>query len=445
MLQTPIEKMKEIIRNREEEWIALRRDVHHYPETGWFEMRTSAIIHEQLSALGYTVLTGSQAVAPEARMGVPDKDALAAHAREVELQEGTPLAYLTEEMREGLTGVIGILDCGPGPVVCLRFDIDALPMTERSDSGHRPAREGFASVCTGRMHACGHDAHVAIGLGVARVLSELREYLHGTVRLIFQPAEEGARGARAVAAREHVDDADYFIGSHVAPADDLDDGDVTAGTWGSLATSKLDVTLTGEAAHAGGDPERGRNALLAAASAVLALHAIPRHSGGQSRVNVGTLHAGGGRNVIPDRAFLQVEVRGETTEINAYMETQARKICEGAAMMQGCTCEIVLAGQAEGQHSDPELIRRIAEVTARDLPELKLSSEQNARNWGSEDISVFMNRVQAHGGLATYMRVVTPMAGGQHTVSFDMDEKVIGRGVAVFSAAVLDLMKGNDK
>ena len=129
MLQTPIEKMKEIIRNREAEWIALRRDVHHYPETGWFEMRTSAIIHEQLSALGYTVLTGSQAVAPEARMGVPDKDALAAHAQEAELQEGTPLAYLTEEMREGLTGVIGILDCGPGPVVCLRFDIDALPMT----------------------------------------------------------------------------------------------------------------------------------------------------------------------------------------------------------------------------------------------------------------------------------------------------------------------------
>lgn len=91
MLQTPIEKMKEIIRNREAEWIALRRDVHHYPETGWFEMRTSAIIHEQLSALGYTVLTGSQAVAPEARMGVPDKDALAAHAQEVEMQDERPL------------------------------------------------------------------------------------------------------------------------------------------------------------------------------------------------------------------------------------------------------------------------------------------------------------------------------------------------------------------
>ena len=436
--------MKDIIRSREADWTALRRDIHRYPETGWLEMRTSAIIHERLSALGYTVLTGSRAVSAEARMGVPSEDVLARHAQRVESQNGTPVNYLTDEMRQGLTGVIGLLDCGPGPVVALRFDIDALPMTERTDRDHRPAREGFASENPGMMHACGHDAHVAIGLGVAQVLAELKRSLHGKIRLIFQPAEEGARGARAVAAAGHLDDVDYFISSHVAPTDSLDDGDVTAGTWGSLATSKLDITFTGEAAHAGGYPEQGRNALLAAASAVLALHAIPRHSGGQSRVNVGTMHAGGGRNVIPDKAFLQAEVRGETTEINEFMEQQARSICRGAADMQGCSCSITLAGQAEGQHSDPELIRRIADTVRTYLPELTLSSEQNARNWGSEDISIMMNRVQAHHGLATYMRVMTPMASAQHTVSFDMDEKVIGRSVSVFCAAVLDLMKGEN-
>ena len=145
--------------------------------------------------------------------------------------------------------------------------------------------------------------------------------------------------------------------------------------------------------------------------------------------------------MVPDRAFMQVEVRGETTEINAYMEQQARNICAGAAEMQGCDCEITLAGQAEGQHSDPELIERIAKTVARDLPELTLSSQQNARNGGSEDISVFMNRVQIRGGLATYMRVMTPMAGAQHTVSFDMDESVIAKSVKVFCAAALDLMK----
>jgi aminobenzoyl-glutamate utilization protein A len=123
------------------------------------------------------------------------------------------------------------------------------------------------------------------------------------------------------------------------------------------------------------------------------------------------------------------------------MAKQARNICRGAAAMQGCGCEITVVGSAESQRSDLALIRRIGETVARDLPELTLSSEQNARNWGSEDISVMMNRVQAHGGLATYMRVMTPMAGAQHTVSFDIDERVLARSVKVFCAAVLDLMK----
>ena len=308
------------------------------------------------------------------------------------------------------------------------------------EDSHRPAREGFASVIPGRMHACGHDGHAAIGLGVAKVLSEMKDSLCGTVRLLFQPGEEGARGAKAMVAAGHLDDADVLIGSHIAPAESLDDGDVTAGTWGSLATTKYDVTFTGLAAHAGGYPEKGKNALLAAASAVMALQAIPRHSAGQSRVNVGTLHAGTGRNVIPDRAVMQLEVRGETTEINEYVASSAVEICEGAARMQGCSVKMVKMGEAEGQHSDEALIERVVSVVRRDLPQLTLSSNQNAQNWGSEDISVMMNRVQSHGGLATYMRMMTPMAGDQHTVTFDFDEGVLARSVMVFAAAAADVL-----
>ena len=313
-------------------------------------------------------------------------------------------------------------------------------MCECEAQSHRPRAEGFASENPGMMHACGHDGHAAIGLGIAKILMAHREELHGTVKLLFQPGEEGARGAGAMVAKGHLDDVDVFIGSHIAPTESLDDGDVTAGTWGSLATVKYDVTFLGEAAHAGGYPEKGHNALLAAASAVLALHAIPRHSGGQSRVNVGTLHAGTGRNVVPDRATMQLEVRGETTEINTFMEESALAACRGAAMMQGCTLETTVMGRAEGQHSDLALIERIGDVVRRDLPHLRLSSEQNARNWGSEDISLMMNRVQAHGGLATYMRVMTPVAGAQHTVTFDFDEAVLGRSVAVFCAVALDIL-----
>ena len=433
--------MKALTDGMVEQLAADRRSFHARPETGWLEMRTSAIIAKRLTELGYETLTGSRAVEAQARMGVPDADTLRRHAEEVLSQEGTPAAFLTDEMRQGLTGVVGILRRGEGPVVALRFDIDALGMTERTDEGHRPAREGFASRNPGMMHACGHDGHAAIGLGVAKVLMALKDELHGTLKLIFQPAEEGARGARAQTAKGHLDDVDYFIGSHVAPTASLDDGDVTCGTYGSLATTKYDVVFTGLAAHAGGYPEEGKNALLAAASAVLALHAIPRHSAGQSRVNVGTLRAGTGRNVVPDRAVMQLEVRGETTEINRYMADQAQSICQGAAAMQQCQCQITVAGEAEGQQSDLTLIDRISGVVRRDLPELTLSSVQNARNWGSEDISIMMNRVQQHGGQATYMRIMTPMAGAQHTVGFDFDEAVLGRGVKVFCAAVLDLMK----
>lgn len=373
-------------------------------------------------------------------MGVPDEKTTRAHLERV-LAYGCEEAYLTDDMREGFTGVVGVLRCGEGPTLGLRFDIDALGMQECPDDAHRPTRKGFASVNPGMMHACGHDAHVAIGLGTAKLLAGMKDRLHGTVKLLFQPGEEGARGAKAMVAAGHLDDVDVFIGSHVAPTESLDDGDVTPGTYGSLATTKYDVRFTGLAAHAGGFPEKGKNALLAAASAVLALHAIPRHSAGQSRINVGTLRAGTGRNVIPDEAVMGIEVRGETTEINAFMARSAEDVCRGAAAMYGCTVEMKKMGEAEGQHSDEALLARIGEVVRRDLPHLRVSSMENAQNWGSEDISVMMNRVQARGGLATYMRVMTPMASAQHTVKFDLDERVLVNSVQVFCAAAMDVLR----
>lgn len=423
----------------------IRRSLHRFPETGWLEMRTSALIAKELKQMGYEVLTGRAVCLESARMGVPPLEQTRAHLARV-LEYGCEEEELTQDMREGFTGVIGILRCGAGPTVGrgptigMRFDIDALGMQEWQDDAHRPTREGFASVLPGMMHACGHDAHAAIGLGTARILSEMKESLCGTVKLIFQPGEEGARGAKAIVAAGHLDDVDVFIGSHVAPTQSLDDGDVTPGTYGSLATTKYDVKFTGLAAHAGGYPEKGKNALLAAASAVLSLHAIPRHSEGQSRINVGTLHAGTGRNVIPDEAVMQIEVRGETTEINSFVAQSAEEICRGAALMHGCEATMTRMGEAEGQHSDEKLLARIADVVRRDLPHLTVSSVENAKNWGSEDISVMMNRVQAHGGLATYMRVMTDMAGAQHTVRFDFDESVLARSAQVFCAAAMDVL-----
>lgn len=416
-----------------------RRDFHRFPEMAWYEMRTSAIIAKTLTELGYEVLTGRQVCLESARIGVPSEEELEAHASQV-LMQGAPEAYLTEDMKQGFTGVIGILRCGEGPVVALRFDIDALGLIEAETEDHRPFREGFASRNVGVMHACGHDAHGAIGLGTAEVLMKLRSHLHGTIKLIFQPGEEGVKGARAIVAHGHLDDVDYFLGTHVAPTKGPDDGDVTPGTWGSLATSKYDAHFYGQAAHAGGFPEKGSSAIVAAANAVLNLTAIPRHSKGITRVNVGKIQGGTGRNVVQDYAMIQFEVRGDTTEINRYMDEQARQICEGAAKMAGCRCDMVLQGSAESQHSDEDFLEDIAGIVQRTLPHLRVSSCKNAQNWGSEDISLMMNRVQEHGGKATYMRSMTDMASPQHTNTFDIDEKVLVDGIETFSMIVYELL-----
>lgn len=435
-------KISDMAEEQRDELIQLRRDFHRYPETSWLEMRTSAKIAEYLTELGMEVLTGKDVCREEARIGVPDSDILERHFSQVK-EQGAPARFLTEELEQGYTGVVGILRCGEGPTVALRFDIDALPMEEAEDLEHRPFREGFSSQNPGMMHACGHDCHAAIGLGTARILSALRDQLHGTVKFLFQPGEEGTKGAYAMVENGHLDGVDYFAGTHVAPDDKEDDGDITPGTYGSLATCKYNVFFHGQAAHAGGFPEEGKNAVLAAAHAAVGLSGIARHSQGISRVNVGVIRGGSNSNVVADEAMISMEVRGETDEINQYMDRRAKEICQAAAMMEECSCEMRLMGRAPSQVSSPELIDRISNLVRNHLPQYRVSSNPNAKNWGSEDIGFMMNRVQEQGGQAVYMRTMTKMASPQHTVRFDVDEDVLVKGAVSFSAIVCDLLKKN--
>lgn len=435
-------KISDMAEEQRDELIQLRRDFHRYPETSWLEMRTSAKIAEYLTELGMEVLTGKNVCREEARIGVPDPDILERHFSQAK-EQGAPARFLTEELEQGYTGVVGILRCGEGPTVALRFDIDALPMEEAEDLEHRPFREGFSSQNPGMMHACGHDCHAAIGLGTARILSALRDQLHGTVKFLFQPGEEGTKGAYAMVENGHLDGIDYFAGTHVAPDDKEDDGDITPGTYGSLATCKYNVFFHGQAAHAGGFPEEGKNAVLAAAHAAVGLSGIARHSQGISRVNVGVIRGGSNSNVVADEAMISMEVRGETDEINQYMDRRAKEICQAAAMMEECSCEMRLMGRAPSQVSSPELIDRISNLVRNHLPQYRVSSNPNAKNWGSEDIGFMMNRVQEQGGQAVYMRTMTKMASPQHTVRFDVDEDVLVKGAVSFSAIVCDLLKKN--
>ena len=280
-----------------------RRDFHAYPETGFLEIRTASIVARILADLGFRLQLGKEVMAKEYCMGMPSEEEIKSHVQWAK-ENGADFEFLPY-FQEGFTGIVATWDTGKkGPVVAFRFDMDALPIHETEAEEHVPNSEGFRSRVPGVMHACGHDAHTAIGLGLASFIAAHHGKLSGKIKLIFQPAEEGTRGAKSMVKAGVVNDVDYFIATHIGTG--IPHRQFLAANNGFFATSKLDIRFMGIAAHAGGEPEEGKNALLAAAAAALNIHAISRHSKGASRVNVGELHAGSGRNIVPDHALTPV-------------------------------------------------------------------------------------------------------------------------------------------
>lgn len=426
----------------EDKLISLRRDIHMHPETGWLEMRTSALIKENLEHMGYDVISGRELYGEDKRMGLPTKQQLKEHVHMLEENNlENYCSYITDDMKEGYTGVIGVLNCGEGPTVALRFDIDALPMEELHTKGHKPHDLGFDSSFSNMMHSCGHDCHTVMGLGVAKILSDLKDNLKGTVKLIFQPAEEGTRGAYGIVKSGHLDNIDFFASGHVSYKNEEDDFDIIPGSYGALATCKYKVTFKGLSAHAGRAPQEGDSAVLCAANAVTALVGIQRHSDGISRINVGSIHGGSGCNIVPDEAYITLEVRGATDKINDFMSKRVEEICKGAAVMQGCTCSMELLGKAPSQRSDEDFSDFIASMCSEKIKRYKVSSNHQFKNSDSEDVGFMMNHVQENGGKAVYLRLMTKMASPQHTIGFDVDEDVIKCAVVVYSSIVRTLLK----
>ena len=429
----------EIIRAAQElreRTVARRRDFHKHAEAAWTEFRTASIVAKTLQGLGYQVLTGDEVVDPREMMGVPSAAELERHFRRA-LEQGADAAW-AEKMRGGKTGVVGVMRFAkPGPTVALRVDMDANDLIEAAETKHRPFCEGFASVNKGAMHACGHDGHTATGLGVAEVLVSLKDRLAGTVKLIFQPAEEGVRGAKAMVARGVVDDVKYVVGAHLG-VNVKKNGQVACRTEGFLATTKVDAAFTGVPAHAGAAPENGRNAILAAATATLNLHAIPRHSQGASRINVGVIQGGAGRNVIPPNAVIKLETRGATTVINDYVYGEAVRIIEAAAAMHGCTVATQFMGGAAGCENDAALVERIQQVVKRQGLFSEIVPAGNIG--GSEDCTYFMERVQKNGGQAAFVMIGTKLAAGHHDSFFDFDEEALVPGIALLAGVAADVL-----
>ncbi len=431
--RTVLSRVDALVDQIRDRLVADRRDFHHYAETGWLEFRTASRIARRLAELGFDVAVGRDVIDADSRMGLPEPETLNAAWVRASEQGGDP-EYL-KAVQGGFTGVVGTLACGHGPTVAVRHDIDALDLEESSAPTHRPMREGFRSVYPGAAHACGHDGHAAIGLGLAEVLVGLRDCLSGTVKLIFQPAEEGVRGAKAMVAAGVVEGVDALLGLHLYSG--WPTGRVVPGKGGFLATSKFDAYFTGAPAHAGGAPQLGRNAMLAAATAVLNLHAIPRHADGVTRINVGRLIAGQGRNVIAPTAYLAIETRGATSELNDYMVEASHRVLRASAAMYDCELDIRPMGEARSAVSDADLAERIGRL-ATELAGCDLHTSGSGS--GSEDFTFMMHRVQQQGGLATSIGFGADLGGyGHHTAGFDFDEAALPLAVRLLALAIADL------
>ncbi|MDC9613266.1 M20 family metallo-hydrolase [Xenorhabdus khoisanae] len=429
LLNESIQQITEQLQN----W---RRDFHHFAESGWFEFRTATIVADELHRLGYSLKMGKEVIKAEARMGLPSEQALQEQEQRA-IKQGALVEWLPH-FSGGFTGIVATLDTGkPGPTLAFRVDMDALDLNEDQTHVHRPYAEGFSSCNAHMMHACGHDGHTAIGLGLAHILKKHQSQLTGKIKLIFQPAEEGTRGAKSMVEAGVVDDVDLFIAIHLGLS--VPQGELVCGCDNFLATTKIDVTYRGVSAHSGAKPEEGKNALLAAAQAALGLHAIPRHSEGSSRINVGVLRAGIGRNVIPDYALMKIETRGKTNEINEFIYHQTFSIIEGAAKMQSVEYELKLMGAAQSSLPSPAWVDFIYQQTQKNIPELSSVVKSLQQPAGSEDATYFMERVKANGGQATYLIFGTELSAGHHNERFDFDENMMKTAVKTLATIALHL------
>lgn len=374
--------MWEICKDLQDEIVTMRRDLHQIPEIGGDLPETKAYVMKKLT-----------------EMGIP-------------FTENKSDSGLMAEIRGGK----------PGKTIALRADMDALPIQEANEVEYISRHEGI-------MHACGHDAHTATGVTLAHWITDHKDELKGRFRLIFQPAEEGTRGAAPMAAAGVVDDLNWFFGAHVGCNCRI--GEASVVKKGFLATTKIDIEFTGVPSHAGSDPEKGRSALMAAAAAAVMMQGIPRHGEGDTRIAVGRLVAGEGRNVTPVHAFMQCETRGSTQEINEYMFESVRRIVEGCAASYGVECRVTKAGEATNFEATPAACDLAVEACVEVFGGDHVTSLETAG--GSEDCSILARRAIEHGAEATFL-FYGCNHHGHHRADFEIqDTQSLPAALAVLS------------
>ncbi|MBN1873356.1 MAG: amidohydrolase [Anaerolineae bacterium] len=377
--------------------VAWRRDLHQHPEMGMEEYRTAKFAAGMLRELGYAV------------------------------QEGV-----------AQTGVIGVLENGPGPVIMSRVDMDALPIQEMNDVP-------YASTVPGMMHACGHDAHVAIGLGIAMLMVQHRESWNGTLKLIFQPGEEGMNGAEKMVAAGALEAPrpDAALAIHVWNALPVGKVGVTPGPVMAAAES-WEVTITGKGGHAA-QPHKTVDPLTIAALTVTNLQSVVSRNvdpQGAAVVSIGRLRSGDTFNVIPETAEMQGTIRTYDPNVRETVLCRVQDIIEGTARMMGARSDFTLYPLAPAVINDPKITALVHAVAADLLGADAIKTDE--RTMGSEDAAFFLNEVPG-----CYIFVGSGPkdrpAPSHHSPIFDIEEEVLPIGVALVVESLCRLMPRGEK
>ena len=364
---------------------------------------------------------------------------IAAHLESLGLEVQTGIAH---------TGVVGILKGGkPGPVVALRADIDALPVIERTDVPFKSTVMGeYQGNEVGVMHACGHDTHIAILMGVAQILTEMKDDLKGTVKFIFQPAEEGApkgeEGGAELMVKEGVlknPDVDAIFGLHIS--DDTPVGEIEYRPKGIMASvNSFDIKVTGKQAH-GSAPWAGIDPIVTSAQIINNIQTIVSRSMPLTRqaavVNVGVINGGVRNNIIPEEVTMQGTIRALDEEMRQLIFKRLETIVQNTAQSNGAIAELTINKGYPITYNDPEL-------TAMMLPTLEETAGKENVNLinaitGAEDFSFFQNEIP---GLYFFLGGLPDggTASGHHTPDFYIDESGLKLGVRTMSNLVIDYM-----
>jgi amidohydrolase len=372
-----------------------RRDLHRHPELAFHEIRTAQIVADELQGLGLEVTTG-----------------------------------IAE------TGVIGILrGTAETPVLGLRFDMDALPIQEETGAT-------YASQVAGRMHACGHDCHTAVGLSVAKLLAARRDELPGTIKFIFQPAEELDGGAARMIAEGALENPkpEYVLGFHVWNERPVGWYGLTPGP--SMAGAEIfTVKVSGKGGH-GAQPHITRDPILAVAQIVTALQSIVSRNTDPldtAVVSVCQVKAGSANNIIPQEAVFTGTIRAFKPEVLAMINERFHTLITEIAGAMGCQAEIDLIKVTEPVINDPALAALMAETTLEINPDAKIDT--NFQTMGGEDFSLMM---QVAPGCFMMVGSANPERGlnyGHHHPKFDVDEACLPYAVAIMAQSAVRVLE----